>query len=255
MRRSYILESDLPKPNQYTNIYELSRYELHQLMLTGHAHWNHTEEVQKGRIPILLTTADKALVTGKRSAGRPDEVSIRHIIATGIKINSCTMLSNLWLNGYNASLQNVCRALSISDQGAKALTEFITTNWNDRQGIPQYLNFDNLIEYLFTKGVIKKQKKASFSREFLKLTGDNVYRLTWTALSRQETVGVMFYFTVLTRLLEYLEENDLNEHEKKYLTICAQIAWYGIHNDAHQRKAVEFALKRPESKYEHHDEQ
>ncbi|MHA2798779.1 hypothetical protein [Vibrio harveyi] len=254
MRRPYLLEADLPKPNSCTNIYELSRYELHQLMLTGHAHWNHTEEVQKGRIPILLTAADKALVTGKRSAGRPDEVSIRHIIATGIKINSCTMLSNIWLSGYNASLQNVCRALSISDQGAEALTAFIEKNWNDRKGLPTYLNFDDLIEYLCAKGTISKPTKSCFSREFLKLTGDNVYRLGWTVQGWHSN-GAMFYFTVLTRLLEFLEENDLNEHEKKYLTICAQIAWYCIHNDAHQRKAVEFALKRPESKYEHHDEQ
>ncbi len=249
MRRPYLLEADLPKPNQYTNIYELSRYELHQLMLTGVTKKRFRRDVSRSYFH-----QPKAMVTGKRSAGRPDEVSIRHIIAAGIKINSCVMLSNLWLNGYNASLQNVCRALSISDQGAKALIVFIKKSWNDRKGIPTYLNFDDLIEYLHIKGIISKPTKSCFSREFLKLTGDNVYTLGWTVQGHHSN-GTMFYFTVLTRLLEYLEENDLNEHEQKYLTICSQIAWYGIHNDAHQRKAVEFALKRQESKYEHHDEQ
>nr|WP_075518798.1 hypothetical protein [Moritella viscosa]SHO01260.1 Probable cytosol aminopeptidase-Leucine aminopeptidase-Leucyl aminopeptidase [Moritella viscosa] len=228
-----IYKTDLPQ--QQTTIYDLSRRDCFNLMLTGH---------QTNRVPAsdpYITTDldcdDISIVTGCHS-NRSNEISIRHSIAAGINIH-VNPLYKEYRTGYNQSLFNLIHKSGLPEQAARETVNFIIEHTEDRNG-STCLDFNNLANYLHMKEAIEQPTLFSLARDFLKL---EPYGLTRTLSNKttdtRNTIGATYMFNVLCQLIQFKTSNELSTPEHAYINICVLLSWYSINNDRYFKQVID----------------
>lgn len=213
-------QEDIPTPTE--SIYMLSYRDIFTLMVTGHA--TYYEHEQKFNLPI--SKQEIALVTGKKSPNRSNEVSLRHALAAGLLIHQVPYLRTLYQRGYNASIANLSMHHGIEPSAAIHIARYIESNAHDRIGTTTN-NYTDAIEYLLVKEAITKNTKMAFSRDFLKLSHGKEFHLT-----HNDPLNINFHWTVFTRLIEFKHTNELHESEHSYVDLLIKMEWYSINADA-----------------------
>ena len=216
--------SDIPE--YCDSIYELSQRDVFNIMLTGYSNG-----IINDAYDICFSKYDICTATGKTNSDKINEISIRHVLITGIDIYQQPHLTSYKI-GYNKGLSNIIQHFKIDEEIADATAKFITDNNKDRFNATT-INYNNLVEYFYAKGVIQKQTQVSFCKDFMLLKNGNETRLSHTSNRDIHEIGGMFMFTLLTRLFEYLYINkeELQKEEVAYLNALIKQTWICINKE------------------------